>query len=104
MEKQTYYVSIADGEISKVKSANTYSFEIQASDTEIVQLRQYFDEAYRADLKTFVRSHIPFLEYHHDPQNHEYDDRLQKAYQMIYSLSNQETQEIIAQLGIIDGL
>ncbi|MFC6601932.1 hydrolase [Ectobacillus funiculus] len=103
MEKQTYYVSIADGEISKVKSANTYSFEIQASDIEIVQLRQYFDEAYQADL-TFVRSHIPFLEYHHDPENHEYDDSLQKAYQMIYSLSNQETQEIIAQLGIIDGL
>ncbi|MCP8967577.1 hydrolase [Ectobacillus ponti] len=104
MAKKTYYVSIAGGEISQVKTANTYSFEIQATDAEVEQLRAYFNEAYGADWKSFWRAHVPFLEYHHDPQNDEYEDRLQKAYKLIYDLTDNETQEMIAQMGIINGL
>ncbi|MFD3448707.1 hypothetical protein ACFDTO_29430 [Microbacteriaceae bacterium 4G12] len=104
MDKRTYYISIARGEISQVKSANTYSFAIQATDEEIIKLREIFDQAYEADMRSFWRSHVPFLEYHHDPQNDAYDERLQEAYKMIYELGDHEAQELIAQMGIINGL
>ncbi|CAM4159626.1 hydrolase [Bacillus manliponensis] len=104
MEKKTYYVSIANGEISRVQSANTYSFTIQATDEEIVELRSHFDHAYEEDLGSFVRSHVPFVEYHHDSNNDRYDEQLQEAYKMIYELGDNETKELIAQMGIINGL
>ncbi|MGF9963686.1 hydrolase [Bacillus rhizoplanae] len=104
MDKNTYYVSVANGEISQVKTANTYSFAIQATDEEILRLRECFDNAYREDLGTFVRSHVPFVEYHHDSNNDRYDEQLQEAYRMIYELGDHEAKELIAQMGIINGL
>lgn len=55
--KKTYYISVGNGQISQVKTADTYSFEIQANDEEITQLREYFDQAYREDLGSlYVRT------------------------------------------------
>lgn len=104
MKRTTYYVSIGNGEISQVKTASTYSFAIQATEEEIIKLREIFDGAYVEDMHSFWRSHVPFLEYHHDRPNDEYDERLQQAYKMIYELGDHETKELIAQMGIIDGL
>ncbi|MGQ0516203.1 hydrolase, partial [Bacillus sp. D-CC] len=36
--------------------------------------------------------------------NDRYDEQLQKAYKMIYDLGNHETKELVAQMGIINGL
>lgn len=55
MEQKTYYISIANGQISQVKTADTYNFEISANDAEITELREYFDQAYVEDLGSFVR-------------------------------------------------
>lgn len=102
--KKTYYISIGNGQISQVKTADTYNFEISANDEEITELREHFDQAYVEDLGSFVRSHVPFVEYHHDSNNDRYDEQLQKAYKMIYDLGNHETKELVAQMGIINGL
>ena len=102
--KKTYYISIGNGQISQVKTADTYNFEISANDEEITELREHFDQAYVEDLGSFVRSHVPFVEYHHDSNNDRYDEQLQKAYRMIYDLGNHETKELVAQMGIINGL
>ncbi len=93
-QKKTYYISIGNGQISQVKTADTYNFEISANDEEITELREYFDQAYVEDLGSFVRSHVPFVEYHHDSNNDRYDEQLQKAYKMIYDLGNHETKRI----------
>ena len=37
--EKTYYISIANGQISQVKTADTYNFEISANDEEITELR-----------------------------------------------------------------
>ncbi|MDM5156949.1 hydrolase [Bacillus sp. DX1.1] len=104
MDKKTYYISVGNGEISQVKTADTYSFAIQATEEEIIELREYFDQAYREDLGSFVRSHVPYVEYHHDSNNDRYDEQLQKAYKLIYDLGDHETKELVAQMGIINGL
>ncbi|MEH7282725.1 hydrolase, partial [Bacillus toyonensis] len=45
-KKKTYYISIGNGQISQVKTADTYNFEVYANDEEITELRAYFDQAY----------------------------------------------------------
>ncbi|MBO9130921.1 hydrolase [Bacillus sp. 165] len=104
MEKHTYYISMGSGEISRSKSDTTYSFKIEATDDEIIMLREYFDRAHEADVKSFLRSHVPFEEYHNDPQNDAYDENLQQAYRMVYELGDDEAQELIGKMGIIDGM
>ena len=44
-----------NGQISQVKTADTYNFEISANDEEITELREHFDQAYVEDLGSFVR-------------------------------------------------
>jgi hypothetical protein len=65
-------------------------FQIQATDKEVRQLKELFHEIKKADWKTYGRAQVPFLEYHHDPHNDEYDDKLREIYKMLYELGNEE--------------
>jgi hypothetical protein len=75
-------------------------FQILATDKEIRQLQELFYENEQADWKTYGRAHIPFLEYHHDPQNDEYDNTMKQIYLMLYQLGNEEAKNHIEKMGI----
>ncbi len=86
MIKRKYYVNIGTQEISQIPFGTNSEFVIQANDEEIFLLREKFNEIHDADMGTFVRAHIPFVPYHNDSQNDDYDSGLKGAYQMIYEL------------------
>ncbi|MCH1625419.1 hydrolase [Fredinandcohnia quinoae] len=100
--KKTYYIAVGSGEISQVKSASSYEYKIEATDDEINQLRSLFTNNYGNEIGTFVRAHIPFREYHHDPDNDAYDGTMQKVFQMIYDLGDEEAREHIRSEGILE--
>jgi hypothetical protein len=100
-QKKTYYVSIATGEISQVKTASPWDFQIEATDDEIIQLREYFDQNYSADWQSFWRTHVPYVQYHYDRENDAYDRTLMEIYKLIYKLGNEEAKAHIRSLGII---
>ncbi|MFT4414900.1 hydrolase [Fredinandcohnia humi] len=102
--KKTYYVSVESGEISKVKSASSWEYRIEATDDEIIQLREIFDENYANEVEGFLRAHVPLIEYHNDSSNDQYDSTLQKVFKMIYELGDQEAKEFIKSQGIISQL
>ncbi|MFD1739246.1 hydrolase [Bacillus salitolerans] len=99
--KKTYYISLARGEISQISTASPWNYKIEATDEEIVQLREYFDQIYSSDWQGFFRAHTPYIEYHHDPTNDAYDETIQKVYGLIYELGDEETREHIDQEGIL---
>ncbi|MDF9296257.1 hydrolase [Geobacillus stearothermophilus] len=99
--KKTYYVSMATGEISQLKTASPWDFQIEATDEEITQLREYFDQNYSTDWQAFWRAHVPYIQYHYDRENDAYDRTLTKIYEMIYRLGNEEAKEHIRSLGIL---
>lgn len=100
-EKNTYYIEIGSGEISRSKTSSTWNYKIQATDEEITKLRQIFDDNYTTEWVNFFRAHVPFLEYHHDQSNDEYDANMKKVYAMIYQLGDEEAREHIRSTGII---
>lgn len=102
MEKKSFYISVARMEISQVKSASPYEFEIEATDEEIKTLREMFDAGLAADWQSFWRAHVPYLEYHHDQPNDEYDQDIAAAYRFIYEHGNPETKQHIEAMGILD--
>lgn len=103
MIKDTYYIQLSTGSISKSPEASPWNFKIAATEDEVHQLRRLLDEMDSAALSSYVRSHIPFEEYHHDSSNDGYDEKLKAAYQMIYILGDQQAKHHIKTMGILDG-
>ncbi len=104
MERKTYYISLAEGSISQVSTASSWDYQIQATDEEITQLREIFDQNYSSDWQGFWRAHIPFLQYHFDRQNDAYDNGLQQAFKMIYELGDEATKAHIKDQGLMDDI
>lgn len=101
--RKTYYVWIPNGEIFQDRESSPWNFKIEANDDEIRQLREYFDQNHSIGQSNFIRAHIPFLEYHHDPENDEQDLLLKKIYQLIYDLGDREAKQHIEGMGILQG-
>ncbi|MGG4509723.1 hypothetical protein B5V89_13745 [Heyndrickxia sporothermodurans] len=99
---RTYYIDITNGEILDTPIETNQQFKIIANHKELTQLKELFKKLYAADLETYARAHIPFLEYHHDSENHKYDQILTEVYQMIYQLGNEEARQYIIKNGILN--
>ncbi|WP_223595767.1 hydrolase [Neobacillus bataviensis] len=100
-QKKTYYIDVGTGEISQSATSSTWSYKIQATDEEITQLRELFDQNYSTEWKNFIRAHIPFVEYHHDGDNHAYDSTIQQVYGMIHKLGDEEARNHIESMNIL---
>ncbi|KAB2338910.1 hydrolase [Cytobacillus depressus] len=101
--KKTYYIKVETGEITQSTTDSAWDFKIEATDEEITSLREYFDHNYSNEWKSFVRAHIPFMEYHNDKDNDAYDKTIKKVYGMIYELGDEEARSHIESMGILDG-
>lgn len=101
MEKNTYYISVGSRGISQIKSSSPFELEIEASEQEIRQLRELFDEMYSADWMGFFRAHVPYVQYHYDKENDMIDQGLYKAYSLLYELGKPETKHHIETMGIL---
>jgi hypothetical protein len=99
--KKTYYVSVGSAEISQSATSSPWEFKIEATDDEIIRLREYFDQNYSTDWQSFWRAHVPFMEYHHDRQNDAYDRTMTNVYKMIYDLGDEEAKKHIESMGIL---
>jgi hypothetical protein len=99
-DKKTYYVDL-NSESIITQPLDSPSFVIYANEREVNVLRAIFEDKHEADLETYVRAHIPYLEYHHDPQNDHYDASQKIIYSIIYLLGNDEAKQHIEQMGIL---
>ena len=99
--KKTYYINVGSGEISQLSTASPWHFKIEASDDEIITLREYFDQVYSSDIQGFLRSHTPYIQYHYDRENDAIDDTNKKIYRMIYELGDEEAKNHIRTQGLI---
>ncbi len=94
-------MDIQSGKISIDAPEQGGHFCIQASEKEYAELKAIADQLYQDDMKTYVRSHIPFLEYHHDKENDQYDAKLIELYQKLYELGDEATRRHIASMDIL---
>jgi hypothetical protein len=100
-QKRTYYITVGTGEISQSATSSPWNFQIQATDDEIIQLREYFDQNYSTEWQSFFRAHVPYVQYHYDRENDAYDQTMVKVYEMIYHLGDEEAKQHISSMGIL---
>lgn len=101
-QKKTYYISVGAGEILSIPNASPWDFKIEANDDEITRLREIFDSSQDNSIDDFLRAHVPFVEYSHDPTNDQHDQNLLRIYSMIYELGDQEAKQHIENMGILE--
>jgi hypothetical protein len=106
MEKKKYYVSIHagpdTGEIRNVKGDSTFDFEIEASEEEVEKIQELFEATQDAAHNSFWRAHVPYIPYHDDKVNDDYDEALVQIYKLLYDLGNTETRNHIESMGILN--
>lgn len=103
MMKKTYYVDLVAGDVlDRPAFEENPSFKIEATDGELHELKTQLSESYTADMQAYIRSHIPFVEYHKDPANDRYDQSLKKIYALIYQLGDTEAKRHIEEIGILE--
>ncbi|WP_051348578.1 hypothetical protein [Peribacillus kribbensis] len=100
-DKQSYYVDIANGEVLQERIDGSPNFRIYANEEELADLRGWFRANYNDDLKTFSRSHVPFLEPSKDSQNDKYEHSMNEIYKMIYDLGDEEARNFIEEQNLL---
>ncbi|HEY4552476.1 MAG TPA: hydrolase [Bacillaceae bacterium] len=100
-QKKTYYISVGPGQIMTTPNDSPWEFKIEATDDDIIKLRQIFDSNYDNSIIDFWRTHVPLLEYHHDSTNDQNDENLIRVYQMIYELGDEQAKQHIDSIGIL---
>ncbi len=101
-DKKTYYVSVQSESITENQGDTAYEFEIQATDREIGLLQELFDMIEDTDNLSAIRAHIPYVQYHDDPENDSYDELLQAVYRKLHELGTPETKQHIESMGVLD--
>ena len=101
--KRTYYVTI-DGSINTDQNLDNapYDYEIQATETEINNLQDLFQQAYNEDWDTYIQSHLPFQTEDRQKASTDVDEKIREIYNAIYHLGTEETKRSIKSLGIVD--
>jgi len=100
-QKKTYYIDVGTGEISRNATSSTWSFKIEADDEEITELRELFNQNYSNEWKNFFRAHVPYVQYHYDRENDDYDSTIQQVYGMIHKLGDEEAKNHIESMNIL---
>ncbi|MBM7691201.1 hypothetical protein JOC77_000606 [Peribacillus deserti] len=100
--KQTYFVDVSNGEILEAPIDGSPNFRIYANAEELAELRMWFTQNYDDDMKTFVRSHVPYVEPSKASQNEKYESSLKHIYSIIYQLGDEEARRFIEQQQILN--
>jgi hypothetical protein len=101
--KHSYYINIQSHEIFSEPDGGEWDFKIEATSSQLAVLERLFDKTDETDWESYFRAHIPYLEYHHQPQNKEYDLRLYLIYTFLYYLGDEKTRQHIGGMGILEG-
>jgi hypothetical protein len=102
LEKTKYYVSVQAHSILSDQGAAAYELEILATDREVVQLQELFNNEGDAEDATFFRGMAPGIPYHIDDSNDAYDYYLIEIYKKIYELGTAETRSHIESMNILN--
>lgn len=102
MEKKTYYIAVGPGEVMENKGDASYDLEIVATEEDIDRLQELFEEADNSDQSSYIRSHVPWKEYHFDKPNDDYDYYLHEVYRMLYDLGTEQTKHHIVKMNILN--
>ena len=105
MEKRSYYVSVGTHQVVPKSEDSNYEFEVEATEEEIEQLKELFDQEDKADNMLLGRAKTPYEAFprnvNQEVYNTPYDERLLEIYKLIYNLGAPATRDHIARMEVV---
>ncbi|MBB4826095.1 hypothetical protein HNO89_003332 [Sporosarcina luteola] len=92
------YVSVANQQVMTDKHASPWEYELTISKEYIPIFEHLFEQMNQLEFRNFLRSHLPYVPYHYDSDNHEIDIRTMKLYALIHEFTDTETRKFIEKL------
>jgi hypothetical protein len=100
MDKRRYYVSVQAGTVLAGQGDSGYEFEIDATVEQVDQLQRQFEQLSERSEAAMFRATAVTIPYHHDAENHAYDDSLIDIYKALHKLGTEETKRHIEKMGV----
>ncbi|MFD2612253.1 hypothetical protein [Paenibacillus gansuensis] len=101
MQKETYYISVAEGILRKETYGENYEFEIQATEQEAEALMEQLDMLQTDDEKSHFKAMVPYKSNETDSVNQEFKQDMKDVYRTIYELGTPETKQHIERMNIV---
>ncbi|MDS9472959.1 transposase [Sporosarcina pasteurii] len=98
MPKRKLYISVTDQRVYHYPDDAPWEFEIAVEPEFVPIFRRLFEQVNRLERRNFLRSHLPYVPYHYDSDNHDIDLRTKKVYAIIHEFSDKPTKRFIEQL------
>ncbi|OBG86323.1 hypothetical protein A9X05_01860 [Mycobacterium sp. E3298] len=102
--KETYYVSVSAGTITKEENHTTDQLSVYATEREIDQLMALFAKRAETDDLTHLRGIIPFKSADHDPATDKYNEQMLDIYRMVFRIGTEETRRHLIHMDILSVL
>ncbi len=96
--KNKLYVSILHRQVYPAPSAAPWEFAIEADSRVEEAFSKLFSQISDVEFNNFVRSHLPFIPYHLDKENHQIDLRTMKLYALVHEFGDEESKKFVESL------
>lgn len=97
-EAYKMYVSVVHQHVLTDKHASPWEYEVVVPRHVVPIFQHLFDQVERLEFRNFLRSHLPYVPYHYDQDNHDIDRRMMKVYALIHEYTDADAQQFIEQL------
>ncbi|ANE47770.1 hypothetical protein SY83_17440 [Paenibacillus swuensis] len=101
MEKETYYISVAEAFVRKETYGENYEFVIRATEEEAESLMEHMNTLQTDDEKSHFKAMIPYKSNETDSTNLEFKDDMKTLYRKIHELGTEETKQHIESMNIV---
>lgn len=98
MAKCKLYVSVTDQSVYNYPDVSPWEYEIEVERSFVPVFHRLFKQTSDLEFRNFLRSHLPYIPYHCDRNNHDIDLRTQKIYAIIHEFSDEPTKRFIEEL------
>ncbi|WP_240315700.1 transposase [Sporosarcina sp. PTS2304] len=97
-QKYTMYVSIQHKQVLVDPYSSTWEYKVEVPREAYPIFERLFAQMDRLEFRNFLRSHLPYIPYHYDRDNHDIDLRMMKVYALIHEYTDEESKQFIEKL------
>ncbi len=97
-EKVKMFVSVIHQQIYPVSHVSPWEYEVEIDRNVVPVFQMLFNQIDRLEFDNFLRSHLPYVPYHYDKNNHTIDLRTMKLYALIHEYTDESSKRFIEEL------
>ena len=97
-EKYTMYISLNHKLVVLDPHSSTWEYKVEVTKEVYPVFERLFAQMEQLEWQNFLRSHLPYVQYHYDKDNDRLDLRLKKIYALIHEYTDDDSKRFIEQM------